>query len=97
MSRERFIASITGNQRSLIERAAEYAGTSVCIIRGQRTSKAVARQRHIAMWYAKTRSHETLTSLGEMFNRDHTSVMHGVKMGEVYLGMVPFKTRRAQA
>jgi len=97
MSRKRFIASLTGNKRSLIERAAEYAGTSVRVIRGQRTSKAVARQRHIAMWYAKSRSNETLTALGELFNRDHTSVMHGVKMGAVYLGMVPFKTRRAKA
>ena len=97
MSRKRFIASITGSKRSLIERAAEYAGTSVRIIRGGRTSKAVARQRHIAMWYAKTRSNESLVSLGEMFNRDHTTVMHGVKMGAVYLGMVPFKSRRAKA
>lgn len=41
--------------------------------------------RHLAMYLIKQRTGLSLSKIGEMFNRDHTSVMHAIRTIQNYI------------
>ena len=59
---------------------AEYYGTRVSEMRSARRARIVTRPRHIAMYLAKRLTQRSLPEIGRKFgNRDHTTVLNGVK------------------
>ncbi|MGN1079691.1 MAG: helix-turn-helix domain-containing protein, partial [Alphaproteobacteria bacterium] len=48
----------------------------------KRRERSVARPRQIAMFLAKNLTTKSLPDIGRAFNRDHTTVLHGVKAVE---------------
>ena len=57
-------------------------GVSVEDIDGPRRTAKIARARQEAMWLAYRGTRITLTPLGRLFNRDHTSVLWGIRQHE---------------
>lgn len=61
-------------------RVAEYYGTRVSEMRSARRARIVTRPRHVAMYLAKRLTQRSLPEIGRKFgNRDHTTVLNGVK------------------
>jgi chromosomal replication initiation ATPase DnaA len=48
-------------------------------MRGPRQTAAVARARQLCYFIARRHTHMSLSEIGRCFNRDHTTVMHGVQ------------------
>ena len=48
----------------------------------KRRERSVARPRQIAMFLAKNLTTKSLPDIGRAFNRDHTTVLHGIKAVE---------------
>lgn len=57
-------------------------GVSVEDIDGPRRTAKIARARQEAMWLAYRSTRITLMPLGRLFNRDHTSVLWGIRQHE---------------
>ena len=62
----------TTNQ--MIEFTAEYFNMPVKVIKRKTRKKEVVEIRHIAMWFVRKYSKLTLTKMGEIFNRDHSTI-----------------------
>lgn len=61
-------------------KVAEYYGTRVSEMRSARRARIVTRPRHVAMYLAKRLTQRSLPEIGRKFgNRDHTTVLNGVK------------------
>ena len=62
------------------KRVAEQWGIRLTDMTSARRSRNVARPRQVAMYLAKHFTDRSLPEIGRMFgNRDHTTVMHGVR------------------
>ncbi len=63
----------------IIRRVAEAYGTTSLELKGPCRTAAIVRIRHIAMYLVKEISKKSLPETGRRFNRDHTSILHGVR------------------
>lgn len=45
----------------------------------ERQAREVVIPRHVAMYLARQMTFKSLPSIGRLFNRDHTTVMHGIR------------------
>ena len=54
----------------------------IAALTGRRMTRDVAWARQEAMWEMRTRTRHSTVVIGNLFNRDHTTVMHGVKAHE---------------
>lgn len=52
---------------------------TVSDLKSRRTDKHVVRARQEAFWLAKNLTSASSTIIGNFFNRDHTTVLHGIK------------------
>jgi chromosomal replication initiator protein len=69
--------------REIIREVAQKHGVLVADILSDRRHKPVVVARHEAMWRCKNETSFSLPQIGRAIgNRDHTTVMHGIKMHE---------------
>jgi chromosomal replication initiator protein len=63
-----------------------------CCVRdllSRRQSQAVARPRQVAMWLARHATPASLPEIGREFDRDHTTVMHGLAVVDAVMARDP--------
>jgi hypothetical protein len=65
--------------RSLLKATCHELDTDSVQMRSKRRTADIAYKRHIFYYLARKHSISSLTSIGKFMNRDHTSVMHGIK------------------
>lgn len=86
VSRYRLATASLANPKMQVARiksdVAQKHGVSVEDIDGPRRTAKIARARQEAMWLAYRGTRITLTPLGRLFNRDHTSVLWGIRQHE---------------
>ena len=64
---------------SIIEKVAAFYGISNADIRGKCRKKDLVKARWIAMYFIRTKTDFTLKTIGDMFGRDHTTVIHALE------------------
>lgn len=67
----------------IIEEAARAADLDVDDLTGRSRADTVTRARQVAMLLARDLVGATLTSIGDALNRDHTTVIHGIRTSRV--------------
>lgn len=65
--------------RPVISAVAKYYGVSLRDIVARRRTREYLRPRHVAMYLAKRLTKHSLPALGRVFERDHTTVLHGCR------------------
>ena len=63
-------------------KVAEHYNIRLSEMMSKRRERSVARPRQIAMFLAKNLTTKSLPDIGRAFNRDHTTVLHGIKAVE---------------
>lgn len=61
---------------------AAHFGLTVGMLTGPRRARAIARPRQMAMYLASVKTNKSLPQIGRAFRRDHTTVMHGIRVIE---------------
>lgn len=61
-------------------------GVSVEAIKSERRSKPIARARQLAMWRVARETELSLPQIGQIFIRDHTTVLHAVRVMNEIMG-----------
>ena len=70
--------------REIVDKIAEESGVSAELILSDKLARRFVILRHLAMWRSREEG-LALTEIGEVFNRDHTSVINGIRRAEQYL------------
>jgi chromosomal replication initiator protein len=63
----------------ILQETAEHFGLAREDLVGKSRSRPLTTARHVAMYLARECTGLSLIKIGEMFDRDHTTVMHGIK------------------
>lgn len=63
-------------------RVAGHYGLSLPAMTATTRKRDVARPRQVAMYLAKRLTRRTLPELGKLFDRDHTTVLYGIRATE---------------
>lgn len=71
--------------RGIPELVAIRFGVTVGELLSRRRDRDVARPRQVAMWLSKRVSMASLSEIGRYFDRDHKTVMHGIRRVEALL------------
>lgn len=88
----------TGNRKlimAIVKLVSKHTGIPVPYIMGVRKSRSVAHARWLAFYLAHDVQGFTLEEIGKAMNRDHTTVLHGVRMererrkAKMMLGQAP--------
>jgi len=64
---------------SIVEKVAAFYGMSNSDIRGKCRKRELVKARWIAMYYIREKTDFTLNTIGDMFGRDHTTVIHALE------------------
>lgn len=80
--------------KQIQEAVCDVFGVSMAEMKSPRRHQGIARPRHLAMYLARKLTFRSLSEIGMAFNRDHTSIMHGVEMIEK--NMTPTIERQIQ-
>lgn len=64
--------------RECLESAARFYEVSVELIVSHRRQRSLVRARQVGMWLAYRSTTVTLTQIARVFDRDHTTVIHGI-------------------
>lgn len=67
---------------SIVSEVSHYFGIPGYDILSERQSAALVEARHCAMWLARHLTPYSYPRIGRAFDRDHTTVMHGVRKVE---------------
>jgi chromosomal replication initiator protein len=62
----------------ILEETARYYGLTVHDLVSKSRSRPLTSARHVAMYLVRETTGMSLPKLGELFDRDHTTVMHGI-------------------
>jgi chromosomal replication initiator protein len=57
----------------------DHFGLRMSDMASARRGRDIAHPRQLAMYLAKTMTAKTLPTIGRLFDRDHTTVMHGIR------------------
>jgi chromosomal replication initiator protein len=63
----------------ILEETARYFGLSHDDLVSKNRSRPLTTARHIAMYLLRERTGQSLIKIGETFDRDHTTALHGIK------------------
>lgn len=82
---EEVVASIVGAPRGLTAQAiSELVGRQFMVpfkdMQSKSRKKKIAFPRQVAMYLSRKHTEETLADIGKVFNRDHSTVMHSIKV-----------------
>ena len=69
----------------ILEETASYFSVSRADLVGKSRSRQLTTARHVAMYLARECTGLSLIKIGELFDRDHTTVMHGIKKIETLM------------
>jgi chromosomal replication initiation ATPase DnaA len=72
--------------RTIIREVAKITGIPQDDILSPKRDRATARARQMVMWKAHREGH-SLTQIGNVLDRDHTSVLHGIRIINRKLGI----------
>jgi len=64
---------------TIISKVAAFYGMANSDIRGKCRKKEFVKARWIAMYYIRQQTDFTLNTIGDMFGRDHTTVIHALE------------------
>ena len=64
---------------SIVEKVAAYYGMSNEEIRGKSRKRELVKARWLAMYFIRQKTDYTLNAIGDMFGRDHTTVIHALE------------------
>lgn len=68
----------------ILKATTQATGLSVAELTGRCRRKHLVRARHAAWWLSMKHCLPNLTQIGKRWNRDHTTVLHGVEQVEQY-------------
>lgn len=68
--------------RDCIEIVAEANGIAPATLLNQSRWRPIARARQVAMWLSRQSTQRSLSEIGMVFHRDHTTVLHGIRTVE---------------
>jgi len=71
--------------QELIQRASTATDIPVPAITGSGRKREIVMVRHFLMWHMRRNLRMTLGSVGEVFDRDHTTVIHAITMVHNYI------------
>jgi chromosomal replication initiator protein len=82
---EEVVRFLTGSSRELTARAiSELVGAQFRVsleeMRSKSRKRAIAFPRQVAMYLSRKHTEETLADIGNLFKRDHSTVMHSIKV-----------------
>ena len=63
----------------IVAKVAAFYGISNKLIRGKSRQKEFVKARWIAMYFIRQQTDFTLNTIGDMFGRDHTTVIHALR------------------
>lgn len=83
--------------RQIIAEVADISGITPDQLKSEKRTQSIAKARMYAMWLISKNTTMSSTQIGGMFgDRDHTTVLHAIKVIDRSLaGMWTFSTRRA--
>ena len=64
---------------SILTAVARYFGVKTDDLKGRARNKQIVVPRHIAMYLLREDAHLSSPEIGRLLNRDHTTVLHGLK------------------
>ena len=70
---------------NIITTAATRTGIPIVELIGKTRRRDIVMARHCVMWIMRKKQHMTLSMIGKVFDRDHTSVIHGITKVNDYL------------
>jgi chromosomal replication initiation ATPase DnaA len=73
---------IRGPIEAIAAEEAERAGITLAQILGAQRSQKYVQPRHIAMWRASRETRSSLSEIARAYDRDHTSVIHAIRLVE---------------
>ncbi len=79
--KKQFKAPLIAKEKLIIQRVASYTGADP--FKKNKKSKIIE-ARQVAMYLIRKTTHLTLTGIGELFNRNHATVIHACKVVENY-------------
>lgn len=62
----------------IMEETARYFGVSVADLSGKTRARPIATARHVAMYLVRECTGMSLIKIGELFDRDHSTALHGI-------------------
>lgn len=69
----------------IVEQVSKISGVHVRDILGNSRRASIVKVRHVAQWKARNEGY-TLEQIGKTFNRDHTSILYGIRRVDEALG-----------
>ena len=63
----------------ILEEASRYFEVPISEIVGKSRSRPIATARHVAMYLVRENTGLSLIKIGELFDRDHTTALHGIQ------------------
>ena len=74
-----------GMVKVIIKWAADFTGVSSAKMIGRGRSQEISKARWLAMWLIREHRGLSTPAIGRIFNRDHTTVLHGLdRVSDVY-------------
>ena len=64
----------------IIKAVSDYFMVKIADLKSTRRDRSIARPRQIAMYLAKELTSKSLPEIGSAFERDHTTIMHAIKV-----------------
>lgn len=65
--------------REIVSKICTHFGIAEAEVLGDGRTKTVVHIRHLAMYFVRRECALSLVEIGRMFNKDHSSVVHGVR------------------
>ena len=78
------------NQHTIIDVVAEWYRVSPKLIRGEGRSRSIIIARHTAMYLIRELTKLSTAEIGELFERDHSTVLHAISNIEIQLNDAEF-------
>ena len=66
----------------ILKKVSEYFGVRMADLQSARRDRSIARPRQVAMYLAKELTSKSLPEIGTAFGRDHTTILHAVRVIE---------------
>lgn len=80
---------------SIVKAVASYFEVDADAVLGPRRQRSLVTARHVSMWMCRKHTERSFPELGRFFNRDHTTVQHGVRKIDTDLKRGDAELRRA--
>lgn len=80
---------------SVVSEVCAFYGVALHDLMSKTRSATVRRARCVAYWATRNTTKLSLKEIGIMFGRDHTTVLHGIRRGEVFATVDRFALERA--